>query len=147
MEDRETALIEIYDRIAAARTTLGIVSFKRAPATPLDPDKLPCITMIEGIDEIIKVNSRGTSIYPARRVVQVVLELSTSDDVDIKALYRSVRTTVLGNSQVAPNTYISEIRTEGPAGYEIPNTQGMRLDMLPSFCVFNPFMGGQFFGN
>jgi len=27
------------------------------------------------------------------------------------------------------------------------NTQGMRLDMLPSFCVFNPFMGGQFFGN
>lgn len=27
------------------------------------------------------------------------------------------------------------------------NFNGMRLDLLPSFCVFNPFMGGQFNGN
>ena len=26
------------------------------------------------------------------------------------------------------------------------NFNGMRLDLLPSFCVFNPFMGGQFNG-
>ncbi len=127
MQARELALTEIYDRIAADRVTLGINSFKRAPATPLDPDKLPCVTMIEGVDEVIKVNSRGSSIYPARRVMQIVLELSTSSDTDIKTLYSSVRNTVLGTSQVALNTFISELRTEGPAGYEIPNTQGMRL--------------------
>lgn len=29
----------------------------------------------------------------------------------------------------------------------ITNVQALRLDLLPTFCVFNPFMGGQFFGN
>ncbi len=27
------------------------------------------------------------------------------------------------------------------------NTQSMRIDLLPAYCVFNPLMGGQFFGN
>lgn len=29
----------------------------------------------------------------------------------------------------------------------VTNVQSMRLDMLPAFVTFNPFMGGQFFGN
>ena len=29
----------------------------------------------------------------------------------------------------------------------ITNVQSCRFDMLPTFCVFNPMMGGQFFGN
>lgn len=127
MLNRELALVEIFNRVSLAHTTLGVKSFKRAPMSPLDPDKFPCISMIEGADEVVKVNSRGVSIYPARRLMEVILELSTSDSADIKSLYQDVRRTVLANPIVADNTFISELRTEGPAGYEIPNTQGMRL--------------------
>ncbi len=127
MVNRDTALTEIYNRIAAARVTLGIVSFKRSPATPIDPAKLPCITMIEGVDEVIQVNSRGASAYPARRLMEVIIELSVSDSVDIMTLYRNTRVTLLSNPVLTHNTFISEIRTEGPAGYDIPNVKGIRL--------------------
>ena len=127
MVNRELALVEIYDRIKAARVVLGLNSFNRAPSPPLDPSKFPCVSMFEGADEVIKVNSRGVSIYPARRLMEVVLELSTSDETDIKALYQDVRNVVLGSPVLLADTFISELRTEGPVGYDIPNTQGMRL--------------------
>ncbi len=55
MLNREAALVEIYNRIAADRVTLGINSCYRAPTPPLDPKKFPCISMLEGSDEVIKV--------------------------------------------------------------------------------------------
>jgi len=127
MEDREIALDEIYNRIVAAGVSIGIKSVQRAPMSPLDPKKFPCISLFEGPDEVVKVNSRGVSIYPARRLMEVVLELSASDSDDMKVLYQKVRTTVLANPILSNNTFISELRTEGPMGYDIPNTQGMRL--------------------
>ena len=127
MVNRELALVEIFNRLNNAHIALGLIACFKSPAPPLDPNKFPCISMIEGADEVVKVNSRGVSIYPARRLMEVILELSASDAVDIKTLYRNVRSTVLADPIVAENTFISELRTEGPAGYEIPNTQGMRL--------------------
>ena len=48
--------------------------------------------------------------------------------MDIKKLYRNVRSVVLAdNPIVADNTFIREIRTEGPNGYGLPNVIGMQL--------------------
>jgi len=128
MERREEGLVEIYDRIYAAKEILELKGFKRTPTTAIDENLLPCIFMIEDVDEVTEISQRDRFGYPMRRRLEVVLEIVTNRDYDIKKLYRDVRSTVLGdNPVVADNTFIRELRTEGPTGYGLPNMLGMRL--------------------
>lgn len=132
MERREEGLIEIYTRIANARAALGLKAFKRTPTTPVTEQFLPCIFMIEGVDEVSQHSSRTQTGFPCRRVLEVTLEMVTNRDVDIKQLYREVRSVVFSNGVIVAddNTFIREIRTEGPTGYGLPDVLGMRLVLL-----------------
>jgi hypothetical protein len=136
MINREEALVQIYDRIKENRTILGLKSFKRTPTEPIIQADLPCIFMHEENDIIISHSARGGSGYPAKRVLEVVLELVVDKNTDIKLLYRNVRDvvfTVIGSDPkeysaiVATNAFINENRTEGPTGYGLPDILGMRL--------------------
>lgn len=136
MINRDDALEEIYQRIKDNKDVLGLTTFKRTPTEPIDQDQLPCIFMMEGVDNIIEYSKRSKTGYPARRVLEVVLELAALSETDIKDLYRNLRSvvfTVRGsdpaefNPIVATNAFISENRTEGPTGYGLPDTLGMRL--------------------
>jgi hypothetical protein len=128
MQNREAGLQTIYDRIYQSRDTLGLKGFKRSPTRPIDEKYLPCVFMIEDVDEVIEISQRNTLGYPMRRQLEVVLEIVSDSSYDIKKLYREVRSVVLaGDPVVADNTFIREIRTEGPTGYGLPNMLGMRL--------------------
>jgi len=131
MNNRELGLQEIYNRVSAAKDTLGLKAFKRTPTSAIDEKYLPCIFMIEGMDEVTEINQRGRFGYPMRRQFEVVLEIVTEGTFDVKKLYRDVRTVILaGTPTVADGTFIREIRTEGPTGYGLPNMLGMRLVLL-----------------
>ena len=100
MKNREDGLQEIYDRIYAARTQLGLNGFKRTPTKPIDEEFLPCIFMIEDVDEIVAHSSRSSTGYPAKRMLEVTLEIITDRKTDIKQLYTDVRTVVFGGGVI-----------------------------------------------
>lgn len=135
MERREEGLEEIYRRISDARVELGLNGFKRTPTTAVTEQYLPCIFMIEGVDEVDQYSSRTQAGYPCKRVLEVTLELITNKDVDIKQLYRDVRSVVFSGGVIVADdsTFIREIRTEGPTGYGLPDVLGMRLVLLLSY--------------
>lgn len=136
MTNRENALLEIYERLKANRTILGIKTFKRIPTSSITEEDLPCIFMSEETDSVVEHSKRNRTGYPARRVLEVILEIITSNEVDIKQLYSDIRRVVFTvrnsdpvefNSTLAENTFINENRTEGPTGYGLPDVVGMRL--------------------
>ena len=127
MELRELSIVEVEKRIKDARTALGLTTCKRVPTSAITASHCPAVLIIEGEDNVVKKASRGNSIYPARRNLELVLEIITILGYDIKKLYRDVRSVVLQNPVVADNCFIEEIRTEGPSGYDLPDIQGMRF--------------------
>ena len=136
MINRELGLIEIYNRIKARRDIIGVKTFKRVPTDPIQDDDMPCIFMLEEIDNVIKQTNRNNTGYPTQRVLEVILELVTTKDVDIKTMYRNMRQTVFAiigsdplryDARIAQNVFITENRTEGPVGYGLPDILSMRL--------------------
>jgi len=128
MKNREDAIVAVVQRLTDARVSLGLQKLKRSPTTPINKDHLPCIFIVEDVDEIIKHSTRGVLGYPCRRVLEIVLEIITDNSYDIKNLYRQVRSTVLANNPVvADDSFIRELRTEGPTGYGLPDVLGMKL--------------------
>lgn len=141
MINREEGLVEIKERIKVRRTVLGLKTFKRTPTTPVREEMLPCVFLSEDVDNVVEHSKRNKTGYPARRVLEVILEIIVSRDVDIKQLYFNVRRAVFMNKEavweenlfssftpiVANNTFINENRTEGPTGYGLPDVIGMRL--------------------
>ena len=136
MQNREDALLEIYERLKANRTVLGIKTFKRTPTSPIIEADLPCIFMSEETDSVLEHSKRNKTGYPAKRVLEVVLEIIVTDATNIKQLYLDMRSVVFTqrgtdpavfNPVLAQNTFINENRTEGPTGYGLPDVIGMRL--------------------
>lgn len=134
MINREVGLEEIYERIKARRVSIGVKTFKRTPTSPIDDSDMPCIFMLEEIDNVIKQTSRSNTGYPVRRVLEVGLELVTTKDVNIKTMYRLMRQAVfmkrdpqIYDARIANNVFIAENRTEGPVGYGLPDILSMRL--------------------
>jgi len=135
MINREAGLVEIYDRIAAARVALGLAAFMRTPTKPIDESKLPCIFMLEGVDDIVKYSARTKTGYDCNRLLEVTLEMVGNRDTDVKMLYREVRSVLFSGGVVVAdgNTFIREIRTEGPTGYGLPDVTGIRLVLALSY--------------
>lgn len=136
MINREDGLNEIYERLKANRTFLGLTTFKRNPTRPAVENDLPCVFMIEGTDIITEHSKRSGTGYPAKRVMEVTIEIITTREVNIKQLFQDIRRVIFTerNSNpvvytaiVAENTFIGENRTEGPAGYGLPDVVGMAL--------------------
>lgn len=137
MTNRENALLEIYERLKLNRESLGIITFKRIPTTPVTEEELPCIFMSEEADTVIEHSKRNKTGYPARRVLEVGIEIVVAkNSVDIKQLFMDVRRVVFTkrgsdpveyNPILAENCFINENRTEGPTGYGLPDVVGMRL--------------------
>ncbi len=136
MTNREDGLLEIYERLKANRSALGIKSFKRTPTSPATEENLPCIFMVEETDSVIEHSKRNKTGYPAKRVLEVALEIIVTRDTDIKQLYNDIRRVVFTERDsnppvftpiLAQNVFINENRTEGPTGYGLPDVIGMRL--------------------
>lgn len=136
MINKENGLVEIYERIKAKRTDLGLRAFRRNPTKPADPSLLPCLFMIEGEDHITKRSGRSATGYPAKRNAEITIELVVGKDADIKAMYRNLRRfvfmergsdPVVYNPRVAENVFISELRSNGPSGVGIPDISSMEM--------------------
>lgn len=136
MINRENALLEIYERLKENRISLGIATFKRIPTQPITEDDLPCIFMSEETDNVIEYSKRNKTGYPAKRVLEVGIEIIASREINIKQLYSDIRRVVFAkrgtdltefNPNLDSNTFIHENRTEGPTGYGLPDVVGMRL--------------------
>ena len=137
MEKRELGLVEIKARIAAKRVALGLATFKRTPTRPAQLGDLPCVFMLEGVDDIFKRASRNQFGYPLHRSLEVVIELVVNKTIttDIKNLFRDLRKstfTIIDSDPVeyspivADNVFIRESRTEGPIGYGLPDIRSGR---------------------
>lgn len=135
MINRENGLTEIYNRIYAAKDTIGLKGFKRTPTRPIDEKYLPCVFMIEGTDEITSNSSRGSLQYPCKRSLEVILEIVTDKSVSVKDVFRQVRSAVFSGGIVVAddNTFIQEIRTEGPTGYGLPDVVGLQFVLAMSY--------------
>jgi hypothetical protein len=136
MELREAGLTEIFERLKLRKTTIGLKKFRWNPTDTIsEEDDTPCLLMFEGVDLVIEKASRGTTGYPARRRLEVNLEIVAGKDDNVKQIYSKVREAVFKDrtpeetvtSVVAENTFIAENRTEGPVSYGLPNILGMRL--------------------
>lgn len=139
MDNREDSLLELYERVKLNRTDLGLKSFKRTPTNPIADTDMPCLIMLEGVDNIVAHGSKNSSGYPVRRALEVTLELITTKDTEIKTLLKDLRRIVFTERSTDPPVYrarlvpdnrtgfIQESRTEGPTGYGLPNVLGMSL--------------------
>lgn len=136
MINRENGLLEIYERLKANRLALGIKTFKRTPTAPASEADLPCIFMSEETDNVVEHSKRNKTGYPAKRVLEVALEVIATRDTDIKQLFNDIRRVIFTERDSSPvvytsilteNTFINENRTEGPASYGLPDVIGMRI--------------------
>jgi hypothetical protein len=135
-DNRERGLLAIFERVKIAKNSgaLAVAAFKRSPTVPIAEAHLPCIFMIEGVDDIVKPSTRNPLGYPAYRDLEVTLEIISNAATDVKELYRNVRVAVFKDGAVVTNnTFIRETRTEGPTGYGLPDVLGMRLVLILSY--------------
>lgn len=140
---RELGLSEIKKRIINNKDELNLKTLKRLSNDPIDKNDVNAIFIFEGVDNVTKHSSRGETGYPARRMLEVDIEIVAKNDRDgktIKSLYHNVRRAIFcdkiidgeniiykPNMLVADNTIISELRTLGPGLYEIPELIGIKL--------------------
>jgi len=132
MDIREEGLVTIYNRIYTVRSSIGLKAFRRTPTKPINDKYLPCIFMHEGIDEIVEHSTRNQYGYPCKRALEVILEIVSDKDTNIKQLYRDVRSAVFDGGVIVAddNAFIREIRTEGPTGYGLPNVTSIDFVLL-----------------
>jgi len=127
MENREAGLQVLYNRIKDARIELDIKTFRRTPSVPVEHDDLLCVFMTEGIDRIVKPHSRDWLGYPARREVEIILEMISVDTYDIRAFYTRFRRVALSSAKLSDDCIVREVRAVGPSGYHAPNVIGIQL--------------------
>jgi hypothetical protein len=144
MEDfRTDALLEIKSRILRDRTILGIESFMWNNNGPISKTTVPTIYMFEGRDVIEKYNQGSPLGYPARRHLEINIEIVAKNDREaagVKALLQKVKRTIFcdrtgdgedikwtPNAVVAKNSFIRELRIKGPGTYEVPELVGIKL--------------------
>lgn len=128
MLKRELGIQELYERLLADRSTIGLISFNRNPTRPVNESKLPALFLIEGPDDIKGQSTRDSFGFPKKRSVELVFELITHKDTDIRSMYLAVRKSLFGLTPVvATNTFFEEIRAEGPHGYGLPDILSMNL--------------------
>lgn len=141
---RELGLTKIKERLIQDKDALGLKSIKRNSNDPISKDMMNAVFILEGRDYITEHASRSFIGYPAKRMLEVDIEIVTKNDRDgkaIKELYQKVRRTVLCDRTVNPdlsitynpnpiladNTAIRELRTLGAGLYDIPELIGMKL--------------------
>jgi len=141
---RTLALEEIASRIVRDREVLDLQSFNWNSNDPDDKSSVPSIYMFEGRDVIKTYSSRGPLGYPARRHLEINIEVVAKSDrnaSEIKALLRLVKRSVFcdrigdsienyvwtPNEVVANNSFIKELRTKGPGTYAVPELVGIKL--------------------
>lgn len=137
MKKRVLALAEIKRRIAAAKTALGIKTFRHNVRTPILKEDLVALLVFDGIDEIVEKSARNATGYPQKRIMEVALEIIHLADpaVSIYQRYNDLRAVVLvdpwpvklENGSPDGMTMLSELRAEGPSGYGLPDVEGIRL--------------------
>lgn len=140
---RTLSLIEIKDRIIRDREILGLESFQWNSNNPIDKSNVPAIYMFEGRD-VIEKHYQGDKLgYPARRHLEINIEVVAKNDryaQTVKQLLQKVKRTVFcdrtgegedivwtPNPVVAKNSFIKELRTKGPGTYEVPELVGIKL--------------------
>jgi len=134
MLQRKGAVTALYNRVKGKRVELGLSSFKYTPTPPLREEMLPAVFLSEGTDIPVKPNSRGKLIYPCTRRLEISLEIVDLNRNAVWDLFLNTRKTVFtgeGENVIDPvlfeTSFISENRTEGPLGYQLPGAIGMRL--------------------
>lgn len=127
MNKRDLAITALFNRIKAAKTTLGLVCCKVTPTKSLESYSLPAVFLVEGVDRLLTTASRNPLGYPATREVEIICELVFPKSINIRQKYRDVRNVVLSSHILVEDTSVKEIRAEGPTGYGLPDVVGMRL--------------------
>ena len=132
---KEQSIVEIENRILNAKSLIGLKAFYRNNDILISKENVPCVKLIEGNDEIKEYSSRGNAGYPARRLLEIDVQIISIDQNDrgasIKNLFLIVRRAIfcvkvdgayVPTPSLARNSYIREIRSVGPLPYE---TQGL----------------------
>jgi len=128
MIDRMAAMDAIKASITAAKTTIGLKTFKWAAEDPsINFDELSCVFLGVGPDDIKKYCNRGHLGYPAAREAQIVVELVVEASVSIETMFQALRKAILDNYQISATSTIREIKSIGPIGYNIPGVKGASL--------------------
>lgn len=123
----------LYQRIKAARTTIGLKTFVRTPTEQASLEQLPLCFMNYGTDSIIKKSSRTSS--PSRDgatsicAVEIIFEIISLQGSDIISIFQKLRKAVLSDIYPALDTEgavdysvsLAEERKEGPLGYGLPD--------------------------
>ena len=139
MDNREVGLSVIKNRIINDKDTLNVKSIWRNSNEPIDKSMLNAVYIFEGEDSIIKHANNNFLGYPARRLLEVEIELVTTIDRDgkgIKTFYQNLRRAVLcdkiddiytPNPILADDVIIRELRTYGAHPYSTPGLIGMKM--------------------
>lgn len=140
---RTLSLEEIKRRILRDKDILGLKTFNWNTNSPISKLNVPSIYMFEGRDVIKDYADRTPLGYPAKRHLEINIEVVTKIDrnaAEVKALLQKVRRSVfcnrsgeegnyiwIPNQIVADNSRILELRTKGPGLYEVPELVGIKL--------------------
>lgn len=144
MEDYRTQSLEtIKGRFQRDRTILGLKTFNWNTNSPMDKTNVPSVYMFEGRDVIQKYHQGDKLGYPARRHLEINIEIVTQmnrNASDVKDLLQKVKRTVFcdrtgedsnpvwtPNPVVAQNAFIKELRIKGPGLYKVPELVGIKL--------------------
>jgi len=136
MKRRVAACQEIFERIKSKKEEIGLKTFRKTPTDNAKVEEMPICFMLYGTDEIIKRSSRSATRSAERgntRSVEIILELIAHKSDDVQEIFEKVRNAVLVDAhplkdlsgRVDPTTFMVEDRTEGPAGYGLPDVEAM----------------------
>jgi len=127
MEIRENCIVALHNIVKTNAVALGLKRIDRNPSVPVTDVQIPCLFIIEGVDIIKEKSKRNNLGYPAKRQLELTFEIVADATTNIKTLYRNLRDYLLTDTSPVDDSYIEEVRTEGPFSYGIPKLLGMRL--------------------
>lgn len=140
MNLRDKSLTNIYERIKRDRDQLGLKSLMWSKNTTIEKDNIPVVFMFEGKDIIKKYDSRNKIGYPARRELEVEIEIAAKDKDSLWDIYQKTRRAIFctredsiesiiwtPNNVVERNSFIMEIRTNELVTYKDPTAIGISL--------------------
>ena len=135
MIKREQAVQEIKGWIVDEAAAHGLKAIKRTPTAP--PNVFPAVFIHEGDDVIVKPSRQKWHGYPAERAVELIIEMWTLEDTDIKALFGQIRN-LLFAGKLSNSCGMKELRAYGPFNGGVQGAVCMQIVLALSYTDSGP---------
>jgi len=139
--NREAGMTELMARLNPLFVSVPLKYIERNPSRQIKDNEIPAVLVYEVDDIIVATSKRDFLGYPVLRAFEIVIELWDWATGDVMALKTEVCKAALASSGVlAQGVTICEKQMSGPANYNIPAAQALKVVFEMKYKDLGPFV-------